>query len=124
MKIAVTSKKLFSEITKDSDRYQCDPSSNFLQVKGEHEIKIYLHRDKESSFNTTLLFKIYSSRVNSIFLQISGEKYKLIKEVDEVFYYSILDKCFDAKEFIDCVLEAIAILDNTVTIKRIGITCD
>jgi hypothetical protein len=123
MKIYKTSKAFFTELTKSSERYECDPMSDRLRVKGERGIALCLRKDKQPPFKSILLFQV-NQQMQEIFLQIADEKYKLEKENDGARTYLVMDTCVNVREFIETALEALAVLDKAVMIKRMAVACD
>ncbi|WP_153111877.1 hypothetical protein [Propionivibrio limicola] len=123
MKINKTPKAFFTELTMGSERYECDSMSGKLRVKGEYGIGLWLRKDQQPPYKSTLLFQV-NQQFQEVFVQLSDKKYSLEHESEGHSAYLVMDSCPSVKEFIETALEALAVLDKAVMIRRMAISCD
>jgi hypothetical protein len=123
MKIYTKSRAFFGELTRGLDRYECDPMSDSLHVKGEPGVRLRLRKDKEPPFHSTLLFMV-ASGMHEIFANLAGLRYKLEQERDGYRTYVVMNVCSNYREFIETALEALEILDECVMLKRMSVSLD
>jgi len=117
MQIYNTAQSFFQIISRGLQHYTYGARS--LSVRGCEEIRLVLEQDKVEPYRSMLLFSV-SNKVNEIFLQLGGDRYR---DRDETLYV-VIDDCRSYGAFMERVTEAVALLDAVAVRMALHIALD